>query len=195
MSVTVIKVGGSLLSMPDLAARLERLIDSLVSQQILLVVGGGPAADVVRDWDHVHRLSSEASHWLAIDALSLTSRLLQRLVAKTALARTQADVVEAWSASCVPILEPRPWIEFFEHQHGVELARDWSVTTDSIAAWLAACWPAQELILAKSVPVPLDESSDAVDEFFPRLIHRLPSIRWINLRDDTAQPLSWRPKT
>lgn len=195
MSVTLIKVGGSLLSMPDLAVRLEQLIDSLVSQQILLVVGGGPAADVVRDWDQVHRLSSETSHWLAIDALSLTSRLLQQLVAKTALARTPADVAEAWAAGFIPILVPRPWIEFFEHQHGVELPRDWSVTTDSIAAWLAACWPAQELILAKSVPAPLDGCSDAVDEFFPRLSDRLPSIRWVNLRDDTGQPVSWRPET
>lgn len=194
MPVTLIKVGGSLLSLPDLGVRLERLIHRLDRERVLLVVGGGPAADVVRGWDRQHALGPERSHWLAIDSLSLTARLLQQLLSSAELARTRTEAEAAWQSGRVAILEPRPWLEFFERERGAELPHDWTVTTDSIAGWLAVCWPAQRLILAKSVVAPSREAVDAVDEHFPQLLPRLPRIEWINLRDDSAQLVPWNPQ-
>ncbi len=194
MSVTVIKVGGSLLSLPDLGERLQRLLHCLEGERVLLVAGGGPAADVVREWDQLHALGPERSHWLAIDSLSLTARLLSQLLPNADVVRTRTHAEAGWQSDQVPILEPRPWLELFERERGAELPRDWTVTTDSIAGWLTVCWPAQRLILAKSVAVPSSDAADAVDEHFPQLLPRLPRIEWINLRDESAQLVPWNPE-
>src|SRR5271166_3401866 len=71
----VVKVGGSLFSMPDLAQRLRRWL-AQAGPRILLVPGGGAAADVVREFDKCHSLGEEASHWLALWSLRLNAELL-----------------------------------------------------------------------------------------------------------------------
>ena len=70
------------------------------------------------------------------------------------------------------------------------------MTSDSIAAWIALQWPADGLVLLKSVPPPDDFDSfvegasietNSVDPYFPRLASNLPSVDWINLRADKRQ--------
>src|SRR5207248_9110984 len=58
----VVKVGGSLYDLPDLADRLRRWLSALAAPRVLLVPGGGPTADVIRTFDQRHRLGEEASH-------------------------------------------------------------------------------------------------------------------------------------
>src|SRR5262249_50947889 len=76
----VVKVGGSLYDLPGLGARLRAWLERLPSREVLLVPGGGPAADVVRDLDRLHRLGEEAAHWLALRALSVNARFLAALL-------------------------------------------------------------------------------------------------------------------
>ena len=45
----VVKVGGSLFDWPDLGERLCRWLAVQEEKEILLVPGGGPTADVIRD--------------------------------------------------------------------------------------------------------------------------------------------------
>ena len=150
MNLTLIKIGGSLLSLPDLPERLRRLIIGFKDDRVLLLVGGGAAADVVRQWDQTHQLGAERSHWLAIDSLSLTARLLAELLGEVRVVSCREDAEACWDDGRWPVLEPRAFLEFFEAQHGPELPRSWTVTSDSIAAWLAIHWPVQRLVLAKS---------------------------------------------
>ena len=183
MNVTVIKIGGSLLSLPNLPERLRRLIADFKDDRVLLVVGGGAAADVVRQWDQIHELSPEQSHWLAIDSLSLTARLLAELLAEVRVVSCHEDAEACWIAGHWPVLEPRTFLRSFEALHGPELPRSWTVTSDSIAAWLAIHWPAQRLVLVKSVDLShTTETDGAVDEFFSSLLPRLPNVEWVNLR-------------
>ena len=67
----VVKVGGSLFDLPDLGTRLAAWLRQFEESNVLLVPGGGAAADAIRDFDRVHQLGEETSHWLAIQALSL----------------------------------------------------------------------------------------------------------------------------
>ena len=46
-----------------------------------VVVGGGRAADVVRQWDQLHALTPAAAHRLAIDTMRKTAGLVQELTA------------------------------------------------------------------------------------------------------------------
>ena len=71
------------------------------------------------------------------------------------------------------------------------------MTTDSIAARMAECWPAEELVLLKSCDAgPGTEFADLaecgyVDRHFPTVARRLSiPIRFVNLRSDEQSAIS-----
>ncbi len=78
----VVKVGGSLFDSPALGPALRTFIESLKPADVLLVPGGGPVADAVRELDRTHKLGEEDSHWLALQSLSVTKAFLERVVAE-----------------------------------------------------------------------------------------------------------------
>src|SRR5688572_4689292 len=76
----VVKVGGSLYDHPRLGPGLRAYLDALAPDPVLLVPGGGPFADAVRQLDAAHRLGEEAAHWLALMAMTLAGGFLQQLL-------------------------------------------------------------------------------------------------------------------
>jgi hypothetical protein len=76
---------------------------------------------------------------------------------------------------------------------GSELPQDWSVTSDSIAAWFAAQYSASELVLLKSCDV-CGRTAQAlaragvVDGHFPKIAQDV-VLRWVNLRRRPARNL------
>src|SRR5262249_14102412 len=82
-ATAVVEVGGSLFDVPDLGRRLDRFLNELNEPRVLLVPGGGPAADVVRTLDRAQNLGEEASHWLALRAMTMSAHVLAALVPKT----------------------------------------------------------------------------------------------------------------
>ncbi|HEY1188734.1 MAG TPA: hypothetical protein VGE74_13855, partial [Gemmata sp.] len=58
----VVKVGGSLYDSPALGPALRAFVASLAPAEVLLVPGGGAAADAVRALDRTHALGEEAAH-------------------------------------------------------------------------------------------------------------------------------------
>jgi aspartokinase-like uncharacterized kinase len=151
----VVKVGGSLYDWPDLGPRLRAWLDALRPAQALLVPGGGPTADVVRALDRRHALGEEASHWLALQALSLNGRFLQALLPG------------------VTIVDAYDFARQDEGQPGA-LPHSWDVTSDSVAARVAAVTGARRLVLLKSADFPVGiEAVEAgrgglVDAYFAR---------------------------
>ena len=75
----VVKVGGSLFDHAGLGPALREFVAGLAPADVLLVPGGGPVADAVRELDRVHGLGEEASHWLALRSLDVTAELLLSL--------------------------------------------------------------------------------------------------------------------
>jgi 5-(aminomethyl)-3-furanmethanol phosphate kinase len=186
MNPVIIKVGGSLLDLPDLGVRLRTWLDALDMPNVLLVPGGGQAAEVIRALDRRHRLGDEAAHWLALRALSLNAAVLQALVAGTQV----LDDLDAWRpvgrAGVVPILDGLRFARADEARAG-HLPHCWDVTSDSLAARVAVVAGARQLFLLKSVTIPETMSwADAgrlghVDPFFSEACRGL-VVRAINFR-------------
>ncbi|HUY90913.1 MAG TPA: hypothetical protein VMV10_19410 [Pirellulales bacterium] len=187
---TVVKLGGSLLDLADLAPRLRDWLARQRACSTVLVAGGGRMADVVRDADRLHRLGETASHWLCIRVMTINAELLAALLPEASLCRSLADwrSPKVDEASCL-VLDP--WLFLHEEEPqvtGQTLPESWQVTSDSIAARFAAAIGAAELVLLKSaLPEATWTLADAaaagyVDEFLPRLADATPQIRCVNLR-------------
>jgi aspartokinase-like uncharacterized kinase len=192
-SLTVVKVGGSLFDLPDLASR---LMDWLHDQgPVLLVPGGGAMADAVRSLDRQHRLGEEAAHWLALRAMSLNAHILASLLPSATVVRS---VEESWpriQAGQIPVLNAHAFAAADERRPG-SLPHSWAVTSDSLAARVAVVAGARRLFLLKSADIPPTVSwTEAgrrgwVDAFFAEIARRAPGmeIRTINLRGPAPAP-------
>lgn len=186
----VIKLGGSLLDLPDLSQRLDQLRPEW-GPRPLLVVGGGNAANLVRDWDRQHQLGEERAHWLALDSLLLTTRLLASLWPPARLARRE-EFELAWEQDRVPLAIAREWFDAASQSVAASPPQTWHTTTDTIAAWIAALTHAESLWLLKSVACPasvaIATQLDLVDPQFAEWTPPGTPIRWVNLREALHLP-------
>ena len=188
--VTVFKLGGSLLDLPDLSSCVERAIAQSGCRKPLVVVGGGRATDLVREWARLHRLDEEAAHQLAIKSLAVNEALIRKLCPKCALVESRDAAREAWSAGRTALLQVERFLATEEPVTDLRLPHCWDATSDSIAAWTAHRWPAERLVLLKSVSLPVHGSAaelaeqGLVDAYFPQLITGEFAVDWINLRTD-----------
>lgn len=183
----VFKLGGSLLDLPDLAERL-RVVVRQVSTKPLIVVGGGNAADLVREWGEVHALSASSAHWLAVQAMEFNRHLLKTLVPEAVTISHLDQATDVWEKGSIALLNSFDWLQRAETQ-SESLPHSWEVTSDSIAAWVALRWHAEGMILLKSRAAPHSHASlcESVDAWFPRLLPQLPALAWCNLRSDPIQ--------
>jgi aspartokinase-like uncharacterized kinase len=185
-STLVVKVGGSLYDLPDLRATLNHWLQSLSPAQLILVPGGGRAADVVRELDQCHSLGEEKAHWLALAAMSLKAHFLRTLIPCAELVAGVHQCQTCWREQRVPILDAYRFALLDEGRPGF-LPHSWDVTSDSIAARVATVFGATELILLKSIEMPAGlswvEASQQghVDRFFDRAAAGL-TVKVINFR-------------
>jgi aspartokinase-like uncharacterized kinase len=155
----VVKVGGSLFDHPQLGTRLLAYLRSLAPSKVLLVPGGGPVADKVRELDRVHGLGEEASHWLAVRAMDVMGGVLRALICDPS----------------IRVLDSLDFVRDDDLSPG-SLPHSWDVTSDSIAARAAVVFGAERLVLLKSVDMPKATTWDDaaqrgwVDARFPRVV-------------------------
>lgn len=178
-SIAVIKVGGSLFGLPDLAARLRFFVGKPIARRLLLVPGGGAAADGVRDLDRQHGLGEEASHWLALRALTMNAHFLHALLPELP--------VVGWPAPAGSgILDPHAFA-LADDAKPDHLPHSWDVTSDALAARAAGLLGA-DLVLLKSVDVSAAKSWDEatragiVDAYFAKALIPGTQVRVVNLR-------------
>ncbi|QDT93068.1 amino acid kinase family protein [Gimesia algae] len=190
MKISVLKLGGSLFDLPDLKNRLSEFLRQLKNSKPLLICGGGSTADLVRHWDAVHQLDATTAHWLAIAAMKLNERLLCQLLPSACVVSNQENAEQAWQQNQIPILCAEHYLQTTTSEDFEQLPASWDVTSDSIAAWVTLTWPADELILLKSIELPAEftvaslAAVGAVDAYLPVLADQLPALRWYNLRTD-----------
>jgi 5-(aminomethyl)-3-furanmethanol phosphate kinase len=184
--ILVVKVSGSLYDMPDLVVRLREWLDCGQAARILLVPGGGAIANVIRALDRVHGLGEEASHWLALQTLSVNAHMLACLFPEMRLLPRLPRHAESAGRF---ILDPLPFFEEDE-QHAGSFPHLWQVTSDSLAVRVANRAAAAELVLLKSVSWQTEDGwanasrAGVVDDFFPEAVRRAPelAVRVVNLR-------------
>lgn len=182
----IVKVGGSLYDWPDLVSRLPHWLQQAAGERIVLVPGGGTAADVVRNLDRIHRLDEEASHWLALRILQVNAHFLARLL-------PEALVVSSPHESApLTILDAFAFAGDDENRPG-HLPHLWDATSDSLAIRVATVAKAHEVVLLKSVDWDSTDWAAAaraglVDAHFPRMMqqHEQLQVRIVNLR-------TWQP--
>jgi aspartokinase-like uncharacterized kinase len=195
--VRVVKVGGSLFDWPELPDALRSWLAREPPALNVLLAGGGELAEAIRRADATLHIGEEAAHWLCIDALSITARLLAGLIGgEWFLVHKLAVLKEriAVGSRETVVFDPR---EFLVHDEpglpGEALPRNWSVTSDSIAARLAVLIGAEELVLLKSADAPpsllLSDFATAgyVDRYFPQAMAEAKvRLSMLNLRNTFA---------
>ncbi len=197
MSVAVLKLGGSLLDLPDLAVKVRQVLNHLHGDLPLLICGGGAAADLVRQWHRDFQLDEEQAHWLALEAIRLNQRLLLELLPECELVASRESAAAAWQRERLPLLDLAAFVrdEEFSLAEAERLPHNWNVTSDSLAAWVAIRWPARRLVLLKSAELPTTDSRLSfraavdlgfIDAHFPALEPDLPTAWWCSLRRTDA---------
>lgn len=125
MPFFVLKIGGSLI---DSSRALMGSLSGLAAEgySFLVVPGGGPMADLVRDLYSRHRLSQEAAHWMAVLAMEQYAYFL----ADGCLAGLTTEIRRSEGLEVL-----LPYQALREDDRGIE--HSWDYTSDSIAAWVA----------------------------------------------------------
>ncbi len=190
----VVKLGGSLLDIEDLAARLRGLFLSLAPAPVALVVGGGPAADLVRKWDQRFALGDDAAHWLAIRAMRLTEALVVAVVPELRVVETRSQVLRVLHEGRCVVLSLESLLREAAGRGEETPQSSWEVTSDTLAAWATRSLGAERLVLAKSIDAPAGGLEAAVaaglvDLGFRDAARNL-EVGWVNLRAGGSQA-SW----
>jgi 5-(aminomethyl)-3-furanmethanol phosphate kinase len=188
--IRVIKVGGSLLDWSRLPGAVEAWLRSQPSAVNVLIAGAGPFTEAIWQASRTLTLSEVDAHWLCIDAMSLTSQLLVKVVKHAELVTEFAELRRRaeHSLSCRFIFDSNEFLRDHESRlTGSVLARDWTVSSDSIAARLAEVLAADELVLLKSSDPPTGEHRSLadqgyVDQFFPAFANCRFRCNFVNLR-------------
>ena len=183
----VVKVGGSLLTWDELPSRLESWLDAQPTATTVMVAGGGPWVELIRQADKRFSLDEAAAHCMCVQAMSVTARLLAEICAcrvVTTLAELESEIRASGSAKPI-VFDVQEWLLQGPTQ---DLPKSWRVTSDSIAARLAAELDADDLVLFKSCPATSSDLSalaaeNYVDDYFPTAAAAtVERIRFENLR-------------
>ena len=163
---TVVKLGGGVLAYAEhFDAALAAIGAAAQERRLLVVPGGGPFANAVREVDRRIRLSDDAAHWMAVLAVDQYAHLVVARLAGGVLVSEPREIAAALSArpvGRVPVLAPYRWLREID-----PLPHAWMVTSDSIAAWVAGRVGARRLVLVKP---PGAAGSELVDAYFPRAL-------------------------
>ena len=177
MRPLVIKVGGGLLGIPGALREVCAAIGVLGRQQAVVVVpGGGPLADLVRELDRTVGLSDDASHWMAMLAMDQYAHLLAERIEGATLVEEPGGIAATLGAGRVAVLAPSRWLRAAD-----PLPHSWDATSDSVAAFVAGALDAKRLVLVK----PADVGEEGVDRCFVTVVPaglEVDVIAWEGLR-------------
>lgn len=146
--VSVIKIGGGLAGIPNALERVCRaVVEASQTCCIVVVPGGGPFADAVRQFDRECGLSPTAAHWMALLAMDQYAFALADRMPGAIVLDDPGSVLDVLAQGKVAVLAPSRWMRSAD-----VLPHSWDVTSDSIAAFIAGALGATRLVLIKPVP-------------------------------------------
>jgi aspartokinase-like uncharacterized kinase len=130
----------------------------------VIVPGGGPFADAVRQMFKRVKIGDDAAHWMAVLGMDQYGLALAARLPDATLVDTPAGVGATLEAGRLPVLAPYRWLRAAD-----PLPHSWEVTSDSIAAWVAGALAARRVVLIK--PAHWDHGT-VVDKYFLRALPR-----------------------
>jgi aspartokinase-like uncharacterized kinase len=162
MTPVVVKVGGGLVGIPGALQAVCAVVGSMGRREPVVVVpGGGPLADAVRQLDRRAGLSADAAHWMAILAMDQYAHLLAERIEGATLVDEPGGIGGVLAAGRVAVLAPSRWLRAAD-----PLPHSWDATSDSVAAFVAGALDARRLVLVK----PADVGEDGVDRCFASVV-------------------------
>lgn len=171
MTPVVLKLGGSLAE----SGRLRTVL-SLVARArrpVVVVPGGGAFADAVRETQSALGFSDETAHDMALLAMHQMADAMIALEPRLMAAETLIGIARAWHRRRIPV-----WLPASLCAGDRRIPRDWSITSDGLAARLAERLGGVELVLVKSSTVKRTASARTlarqgiVDPVFPNIVER-----------------------
>jgi len=187
--IHVIKLGGSLLDLPELIDRFDTYCLQRLKGAGLLVVGGGKAADLIRHFHQLHPLELSVGHDLCVRAMQLNTHMLVTKLEGGVIVTRPGQCEDVWKQGKLVVVDPYLWLEHEQREHRIVIPRKWQFTSDSIAAHLAVRLSAERLTLLKSTlakgPCDLAAASELklVDGEFADTASSIPAVEIVNLRD------------
>jgi len=189
--IRVIKVGGSLFDLCDLPKRLHTWLGQQSAAHNVLLAGGGALVDQVRRWHAGGLIDEQAAHWMCVDLMSVTARLLHGWLPTSTLVADDRQLCRRVGPVGDTVFEPAAWMRQAEpNLPGVRLPATWETTSDAIAGRLAVTLGADELVLLKSTSPDRDHgdlrdlsSMGIVDKTLHLLSASLPVVRLVNVRE------------
>lgn len=169
----IVKLGGSLAGDCTLKSWLDTLA-RCGGGRVVIVPGGGPFADAVRDAQELWGFSDGTAHDMALLAMEQYGLMLAGLCHSLAPARSQDEIYAVLKNAGVVVWLPAAMAGACD-----EIPLSWDVTADSLSAWLANRMSAERLVLVKScaIPASLEAAELArlgiVDAAFPRWVSKV----------------------
>ena len=171
MNAWAIKIGGSLYDSRYLVEWLHS-INEYSAKNIVIIPGGGPFADLVRQADGKHHLDQAHAHNMAVMAMQQYGTFLASLCPNMILANTTEKIHLAWQKSIAAIWEPYEML-----REECDLDRSWDITSDSLSVWLARKLELKNLLLVKSSKDVLKEKNidrlskkNCIDPYFSEYV-------------------------
>lgn len=185
-SLAIVKLGGSHATGPHLKDWLAAVAAEAGS--IVIAPGGGPFADAVRTAQASMGYDDRAAHTMALMAMAQFGCALESLNPALRLAASRSAISRALEEGKVPVWSPEPMAR------AAGLPETWDLTSDSLAAWLAAALGAGELVLVKhgrfegaSVYAHDLAARGVVDPLFPRYLKESGARAWLAGPTDSAR--------
>ncbi len=140
--VTIVKLGGSLTGSAPLMGWVETL--AACGGHVIVVPGGGPFADAVREAQAKIGFGDAVAHHMALLAMEQYGRALASLRPGFLIAGSAMVIRRVLHEGRVPV-----WAPVEMALQAAEIPASWDVTSDSLAAWLAGRIGASRLLLVK----------------------------------------------
>jgi 5-(aminomethyl)-3-furanmethanol phosphate kinase len=170
----VVKLGGSF----AYSDYLQEWIGALAActGRVVIVPGGGPFADAVRTAQIQMRFDDKAAHHMAVLAMEQYGRALASFNSALSLAGSAEAIRRDLAEKRVPVWMPSAMV-----LAATDIAQSWSVTSDSLAAWLAGKIGAGRLWIVKRARLSVGAArlkdliaARIVDEEFVRILQMMP---------------------
>ncbi len=160
----VVKLGGSFFDSLELIEWLE-VLSGEGAGKVVIVPGGGPFADQVRDAQKQHNFNDPIAHEMALHAMDQFGLFLIGMAEKhdpehkLIAVNSEQQIREALKNKQTPV-----WLPSKQLKDNQEIPQNWTVTSDSLSAWLAKELKAEQLFLVKRSNIDFDQPIEVLEK-------------------------------